>query len=138
MTYYSFKQLGECKGLKLVTMNVQSLCDKIERIRKLDLKVDYMCVTETWLNQGDQDHSVSIPGMTSYRNDRINTQRKSGGVACYIKDCYAEHTELLADMTITTCDIECIGIVTKFPTQKYRVVLTVYRPPKGNVKKCTI
>ena len=33
-------------------------------------------------------------------------------------------------------DIESVGIVTKFPGQKFRVIITVYRPPKGNVNRC--
>ena len=76
MTYYTFRQLAVMKGLKFVNMNVQNLCDKISRIRKLDLDFDYINVTETWLKGDDLDYTVSLPGMTMYRKDRTDCLRK--------------------------------------------------------------
>ena len=37
MTYYDFHELSAHRGLRMVNMNVQSLMDKINRIRRLQM-----------------------------------------------------------------------------------------------------
>ena len=123
MTYYSFEKFSELKGLKLINMNVQSLTDKIGRIRRLNLHVDHLSITETWLDARDQDWHVDIVGMTLFRNDRLNAERKSGGVCCYVPDIYSGYTSIIDEFTITTPDIECLAVITKYPTHKYRIII---------------
>ena len=137
MTYLNYTQLGQAKGFKMLNMNVQSLRSKIEKIRKINLCVDHISVTETWLDEGDPDWTVDLNGMTIFRQDRLIKKRKSGGVACYIPNVYVPYPTVLSDFTFTNKDLEILGVMTKYPGHKYRVVLTVYRPPKNSsVARC--
>ena len=136
MATLDFDTLGACNGLKLVNMNVQSLMDKMNKLRKIDFKMDYISITESWLDARDQDWQVDLHGMTLYRNDRLGARRKSGGVACYVNNRYAPFTSIIDEFTLSTPDLETLCLITKFPGHKYRVILTVYRPPKANVTAC--
>ena len=66
---------------------------KMDKFRKITWDVDYISVTESWLNGKDFAHDIALPGMTAHRNDRLVTLRKSGGVACYVKDIYVRYNE---------------------------------------------
>ena len=136
MVYLSFNELGNQKGFRLVNMNVQSLLSKIMRIRKMGIIAEHISVTETWMRTSDPDWKITIPGMTVYRRDRLNAIRRSGGVACYVANEYASYTTEVPELYFASKDIECMGIITKYPTHKFRVVITVYRPPKGNPTAC--
>ena len=117
-------------------MNVQSLKSKMNKFRKIQFNLDHISVTESWLNNDDLDWQLELNGFTIFRLDRLVTLRKSGGVACYVPDRYVGHTQVVDELSMINKDIECLGIMTCYPGHKYRVIITVYRPPHGNVGNC--
>ena len=117
-------------------MNVQSLKSKMNKFRKIQFNLDHIGITESWLNDGDIDWQLDLNGYRIFRLDRLVTLRKSGGVACYVPDRYVNHTRVVDELSLIDKDIECIGIMTCFPGHKYRVIITVYRPPHGNYNNC--
>ena len=136
MTYKRFNELSLAKGLKLISMNAQSLKSKIKYLVGFIDNIDYLCITESWLGSDTPDTKLNLPCMTIHRQDRPRNLKKHGGVACYVSNRYVDYTTVIDKLTISTEHIECIGIETKFPGHKYRIIVTVYRPPNGNVKQC--
>ena len=135
MQYKSFDNFASTKGLRMMTLNTRSLEGKIAQLKKLYKGSDYVCVTEMWLNSSISDYKVKLPGMVILRNDRPYTGRKrGGGVACYVSLDYLPFTVLCPELCTISKDLETIGILTTKPGQKQRVILTVYKPPKGNTK----
>ena len=76
-------KLNICQG------NAQSLCarnsskfDEI-RIALLGSKAEIACFTESWLTARNSDRSISIPGYSVVRNDRIF--KRGGGIVVYYR-----------------------------------------------------
>ena len=135
MSYRSFDQLRQTKGLKLLTVNSRSLEKKTEELYKLAHDIDYICISETWFNETIPSGTVNMPGMALFRTDRPNSvRRRGGGVACYVKYIYACYTILCPELCRANTDLEAVGILTKYPGHKQRIVITVYKRPKGNTK----
>lgn len=70
-------------------VNSQSLCarqmSKFNELKQIILmtKVDFICVTETWLNSRIDSSIINIDGYNIIRNDRVG--RIGGGVLIYVK-----------------------------------------------------
>ena len=137
MIYKSFDSFATTKGLRIMTLNTRSLEGKIEQIRKLFKGCDYFSITESWLNPSIPDSKLALPGMGLYRHDRPYVGRKrGGGVCCYVKNDYIPHTVLCPELCVMNKDLESIGILTTKPGQKQRILITAYKPPKGNPNAC--
>ena len=75
---------GPDNNLKIVHLNVCSLCDKTDLVKTEFNTFDVICISETWLHKDDVDNVV-IPGYhTPVRKDRMT---RGGGVAIYVKEC---------------------------------------------------
>ena len=61
--------------------------------------------------------------MKLFRSDRLLSGSKSGGVACYVNNRYIQHTREIPNFRVCNKDIECMGLVTEFPTHKHRTVV---------------
>ena len=135
MTYLSFDKLTKDRGMKLLTLNAHSLKGKIGQLRRLQINCDFLCVTETWLKPNIRTNQLRLPNMTLVRNDRRRTGRLvGGGVACYIHNKHFPHASTCPELTMMTKDIETIGIVVTTPGQRQKIVITTYKPPRGNTK----
>lgn len=76
-------------GLKIIHFNAQSMNPRNAKFTEIynlliSSEVDIICISETWLGAHISDSSVTIPGFTIYRCDRLH--RVGGGVAIYISD----------------------------------------------------
>ena len=79
---------------------------------------------------------VNINEMSIFRQDREPTgTHRSGGVACYVHEKYASYTTKVDELSVTQKHIETVTLKTTSPTSRHRLVVSVYRPPKGNVEK---
>lgn len=54
----------------IVHYNIQSISNKVDLIGPELKRFDIICLTETWLNQGVSDDSVTREGYKLYRRDR--------------------------------------------------------------------
>ena len=97
--YREFTDVKNQKGLKLITLNAQSLRDKINYISIAVTGIDYIGVSETWLKPATKDPFVNIPGFNIFRLDR--TRGKRGGVCCYVAHKYAAYTEICEEMCVS-------------------------------------
>ena len=139
MSVSSCKALRVLKGFKIVHLNCRSIYNKITQLSLLTENIDLLCLTETWLHDMYTDVMVTIPGKKCFRWDRSNghcngvDKVRGGGLACYVDNSIAPDCTLLRSLCITSPHIELLTIKLTQSQHKTRYILTVYRPPCGNV-----
>ena len=127
------------KGFKIVHLNCRSLYAKLTQIELLFANTDVLCLTETWLHEHYSDDIVSMQGKKLYRWDRSNgrpngvNKARGGGLACYLDDSLSSSSQLLHPLCVTTPDIELLTVKIAQKSHKTRYMLTVYRPPDGDI-----
>lgn len=116
--------------------NAQSLCarksSKLDEVKDIlrNSKVSVACFTESWLSSRNSNRSISIPGFSVVRNDRI--YRRGGGIVVY----YKEHlscstifkTQLSSDSEFKT---ECLALEFHVAGEKI-LIMAVYNPPEND------
>lgn len=119
-------------------INICSLINKIDLVRNYicDHDIDCLSISETWLRNTIPDELLQISGYNLTRLDRPNTNRynRGGGICVYTKCKY--DVELLANIPAPSLDLECIGIKLSCNNINTINCITVYRPPKGDVRNC--
>ena len=119
--------------MKFSHINCRSLYRKITQVGILFANTDVLCCSETWLSKLYLDHMIAIPGKTIFRQDRC---ARGGGVCIYV------NTDLGSDCTIdktssfTNMNLEIISLDLKKPNFRFTKIICLYRPPRGDVKKC--
>ena len=84
--------LSNVKGVKFIHMNTRSIFRKIDEIRLLYSSFDFICCSETWLDDRYTDAMLCIDGMKLFRLDRpINPRghyryNSGGGVCIFLKE----------------------------------------------------
>ena len=130
--------IGECdsilhcvtklKGLKIASLNINSLLKHFDEIRHLLFKFpfDIFAINESKIDDSITDGEISIPGFNLMRKDR---NRAGGGVVLYIKESlsYIVRNELVPDRL----EMLCAEIIRPF--SKSFFVCTWYRPPNSNM-----
>lgn len=114
------------KGIFGGHLNIRSLVSKAEQIEHLltDSNVDYLCLSETWLNSNTPSGVYSIPGYRIFRRDRGHG--KGGGVMIYVKERFQCKQIDLPN------DLECVGITISLSPEMSFNVIILYRPPSDN------
>lgn len=95
------------KGLLGGHLNIRSILSKSEQIQHLllDSNLDFLCLSETCLNQNAPLAALNIPGYNIYRKDREGS-KKGGGVMVYIKS-----TLQCLKIQWSNCNLlECLGL----------------------------
>ena len=127
------------KGFKIVHLNCRSLYAKLTQIELLFANTDLLCLSETWLHDSFSDAILTFHGKKLYRWDRAKgrdngvTKLRGGGLACYLDSSLAATSELITPLCVTTPDIELLTLKVSGKVLKIRYVLTVYRPPDGDI-----
>ena len=64
------------KGLNVVHLNIRSIIYKIDQLKMIisQVKIDILCLTESWLNHNITDHELKIEGYKIFRKDRIKKE----------------------------------------------------------------
>ena len=133
-------------GLNIVHLNVASMlgAHKFEMLRKQieGSSVDVFCASETWLTEGVPDGLVSIKGFRLTRFDRswsdnINQSmpKKGGGLICYIREDLVFNEYRYAFLNQSTKNLEMQWVSLEINNMRRVIILNVYRPPQGDVKK---
>ena len=86
--------------------------------------IDVLCLTETWLDNNDDDSVITIEGFKFCRLDRT-TGMKHGGILCYVRDgiVFTEKSDLYND------NVEALWININLPQTKPLLLGTVKRAP---------
>ena len=91
-----------------------------------DVPVNFIAVTETWLQDHIMDAQLHIEGFNISRCDRVD--RGGGGVLLY------SHHNFPISKCKTYDDSHCSALFVKFPTIKLGVFV-IYRPPEAPCEK---
>lgn len=94
------------KGLLGGHLNIRSLISKSDQIQHLllDSNLDFLCLSETWLNKNAPSAAVNVSGFKVFRRDRERS--KGGGVMVYVKNVFQCN-----EIKWSYCnDLECIGL----------------------------
>lgn len=131
----SLSTIKDCKGQKVIFLNVRSLYGNISQIQTEFNKSNFLCLgfSETWLNMNIVDSMVHIDGYNIIRLDR-KSGKKGGGLMIYILKRFG--WEYLAQsLNVSNTDLELVTILIKRPNQKDLCLSFVYAPPKSNPNK---
>ena len=120
VTNKSLKDIGNMNGMKFVHVNIRSLWPKLTNLRTMLGNIDFLGITETWLNQNYSNDMLDIQGYSILRNDRL-IDKKGGGVACYIKSKYFKFCSTIEELNISNQHIEMLNIVHQTPNHKKTV-----------------
>ncbi len=115
--------------------NARSIYPRLEEIDRIitDSKVEFLGISETWLNSTTNNSEINFDKYLTYRSDRTAETRKKGGggVLIYYKDnLKVIH---LTEFQICNPDIECIWVQLQLTNTKKINIGTIYRPPAGNI-----
>ena len=131
------------KGLMTTHLNVRSIWNKIDLLRNTftNNNVDIITFSESWLTSNIPDELIDIKGYNVIRNDRnwhdepnSTNIKKGGGVCMYLKDCLKYKVDVLPKLTISSRDIECQNVELLLTNQKNVLIVSLYRPPNGNIE----
>ena len=134
--------MSNVKGVMFVHMNTRSIYRRLDEIRLFYHEFDFICCSETWLDDRYTDPMIHIDNMNIYRLDRPRLRRdqyrfnNGGGVLIYVNNKWVSYCTVFAPGTLSTVDIEIITLKVDKPNFKTFFVSTVYKPPKGDSTKC--
>ena len=116
------------KGLKIASLNVNSLTKHIDEIRVLlaDNPFDILSINESKIDWSVSNSEVFIHNYTLFRRDRT---RKGGGLALYIKN----NIPFLVRQDLLSPNLEmlCVEINRKF--SRPFLISTWYRSPNSEI-----
>ncbi len=94
----------------------------------MESNLDFLCISESWLNCNISSDQISVVGYSCYRKDR--TSSKGGGVVIYIKEHFrCSNLDL-------SMNLECVGLnVTLSPNMNFNIVV-LYNPPSHGKDFC--
>ena len=87
--------------------------------------LDYLCLSETWLNKNSPSSAIHIPGYNVFRKDRAVD--RGGGLLFYIKD----HTSCNVVQCSAENELEHICLNVSLSPQMSFILIGVYRPPSA-------
>ena len=135
-------QLCNVKGVKFIHMNTRSLYRRIDEIRLLYSNFDYICCSETWLDDRYSNTLLQLDGMKLFRLDRLPRNNGhyrfncGGGVCIFVNAKWISYCTEYPLGIKTYTDFEILTLKIDKPNFKTYFVSVVYKPPKGDSSKC--
>jgi exonuclease III len=106
-------------------LNICGFISKSDEIKHIivDSNLDFLCLSETWLNKNSPSAALHIPGYNAFSKDR--KVGKGGGLLLYIKD----HISCKEVQCSVNNDLEHICLNISLEPQMSFSHIGVYRPP---------
>ncbi len=116
------------RGLFGGHLNVRSVVSKTEQLTHLLLNsnLDYLCLSETWLQQSTPINVYSVPRYQCFRRNRA--EGRGGGVLIYVKDNIK--CERIIFKEAGTLEYVALKII--LSRQMSFILIALYRPPSAN------
>ena len=119
-------------GIKLAHINARSLFPKIDEVREIvsRSKVDFLCISETWLDNTISNSEISTPVYSIVRNDR---NREGGGVLMYLREgiSYSIRHDI---MSCSNTAVENIWVELQLSKGMPCLMCCMYRPPAATAE----
>lgn len=108
-------------------LNIRSFISKGDEIKHIlvDSNLDFLCLSETWLNKNSPSTALHIPGYNAFRKDRKSG--KGGGLLLYVKD----HISCKEVQCSVENELEHICLNISLSPQMAFSLTGVYRPPSA-------
>ena len=130
------------QGMHICHLNVRSILNKIDEIKKLlsNKNIQIMTISESWLLPSINNSEISIEGYNIIRQDRNQQKTKnnrkkykrSGGIISYIRNDIIIETEKWKHLNSNDCNLEAQWFTCKLPCLSDMIICNMYRPPNGN------
>ena len=137
------------RGFHIAHLNVRSLLggNKFDMLKHQvrTSSINIFTMSETWLTESIPDKVVEIEGYEIIRQDRawrdrVNAENKDpkrgGGLACFIRKGIKYSDSSLKHLNVSSEDLEMMWIKVTLENVRPIVIVTAYRPPQGNSKRC--
>ena len=134
-------QISNVKGLKFVHMNTRSIYRRIDEIRLLYSNFDFICCSETWLDDSYNNVLLNIDHMRLFRLDRVSNAAGryryncGGGVCIFVSVKWISYCDRFLEGTMTCFDFEILTLKFNKPNFKTFFISVVYKPPRGDSAK---
>ena len=120
------------KNFNILNFNIRSVPANLQLFldvcfHEIPAKIDVLTLCESRLDDSIAN-LYKIPGYNMFHQPR---SRDGGGVCVFILDTYLSHIN--DSFCFTETYLECVGVEVKHP-QGLILVISVYRPPKGNLR----
>ena len=112
-------------NIRSIPANLQSFLDVC--FYEIPIKIDVLTLCESRLDDSIAN-LYKIPGYNMFHQPR---SRDGGGVCIYILETYLSHIN--HSFCFTESYLECVGVEVNHPQGNF-LVISVYRPPKGNLR----
>ena len=130
------KCIANLPGITMGGLNVRSIVRKLDDVMILlgNSEMDFLGISETWLNQSISNAELSIQGYNMFRGDRDGglSTRGGGGVLAFVKA--ARDFEFMTKWTLCCEDIEWIWFKMNSRATRPTYIGVFYCPPPGNVE----
>ena len=115
------------KGLRISHLNICSLTSKLDYLRSLLQRgnIDIFTLSETHLDDTVSDAELKID---NYKLERVDRNRRGGGVCVYIID----NLTYIRRLDLESHELEALWIEIKLPNTKPILTGTFYRPPRSD------
>ena len=135
------------RGLHIAHLNVRSLMGghtfDMTKHQIKESGIDIFTLSETWLTEAIPNKTVAIDGYSMVRLDRNwrdpnhgDEPKRGGGVSCYIREGIKFSDSAHANLNTSCKDIEMVWVKLFIKNVRPIVIISVYRPPQGNYKRC--
>ena len=135
------------RGLNIAHLNVRSILGghKFEMIRNQieSSDIDVFTLSESWLSTAIPDRVVECMNYNMVRLDRQwnekgdnSTPKRGGGLLTYIKAKIKYSDTKYEQLNISCKDVEMLWVALEIDNLRPIVVVSIYRPPQGDSKKC--
>ena len=122
-------------GIKIGALNIRSLYKKVDDIKLLlaDSKLDYLGLSESWLNSSVIGPEIEIEKYKMFRFDWDAGSGKRGGGGIVVYTNAQRNFEHLSDWDICAGDIECLWTKLNLKATRPTFIGCIYRPPEANI-----
>ena len=131
------------KGISIIFWNLRSLSDKFENFLSTVENTSHKiyCLTETWLKPNISDSFLYKKDFNAFRLDRkvLNQNgfiKRGGGILIYTKSMLTVSPMQNNVCIVSNANAEFYTICIKLPHTRPIYIVTLYRPPDGDVSKC--
>ena len=127
-------QISNVKGIKFIHMNTRSLYRRIDEIRLLYSDFDFICCSETWLDDRYANMLFDINHMKLFRLDHVTNVNGryrfncGGGVCIFVRDKWVSYCDIFLEGTKTCSDFEICTLKNNKPNFNNFFVSVVISP----------
>ena len=136
------------KGLNIAHLNVRSIMGghKFEMVRNQIEKsnIDVFTISESWLSKAVPDRVIECMNYNVVRLDRGWSEtgndnalpKRGGGLLNFIRSDLKYSDTKYEQLNVSCKDIEMLWVALEIKNMRSIVVVTIYRPPQGDSKRC--